>query len=191
MKLSKAHKAEFVRAVLADVPTKNYPTQAEDLARKLCQAKYKELGLDKVGVNRLKHAGIYIRVWQEDGSDTVVAARPSDATRGYYLSNSFAQIGGNGLSDYEITEITNCPEMMVIRQGYADERNMLNNLRKQLTAVIASCTTLKQAKEALPEFIKYLPEEPGSAVDRTLPVVGNLVADLSKAGWPKKDSKRK
>ena len=162
MKLSKAHKAEFVRAVLADVPTKNYPTQAEDLARKLCQAKYKELGLDKVGVNRLKHAGIYIRVWQE-----------------------------NGLSDYEITEITNCPEMMVIRQGYADERNMLNNLRKQLTAVIASCTTLKQAKEALPEFIKYLPEEPGSAVDRTLPVVGNLVADLSKAGWPKKDSKRK
>ena len=191
MKLTKAHKAEFVRAVLADVPTKNYPTQAEDLARKLCQAKYKELGLSGVDINRLKHAGIYIRVWHEDGSDTVMAARPSDAMRGYYLSSSFAQIGGNGLSDYEIAEITNCPEMMAIRQGFADERNMLNNLCKQLTAVIAACSTLKQAKEALPEFIKYLPEEPGSAIDRTLPVVGNLVADLSKAGWPKKDSKRK
>ena len=189
MKLTKAHRAEFVRAVLADVPTKNYPTQAEDLARKLCQAKYKELGLSGVDINRLKHTGIYIRVWQEDGSDTVVASRPTDTTRGYYLSNSLAQIAGNGLSEYEIAEITGCPEMMAIRQGYADERNMLNNLRKQLTAVIASCTTLKQAKEALPEFIKYLPEEPGSAIDRTLPVVGNLVADLSKAGWPKKDSK--
>ena len=33
MKLTKAHKAEFVRAVLADVPTKNYPTQAEDLSK--------------------------------------------------------------------------------------------------------------------------------------------------------------
>lgn len=191
MKLSKAHKAEFVRAVLADVPTKNYPTQAEDLARKLCQAKYKELGLSGVDINRLERTGIYICVWREDGSDIVVAARPSNAMRGYYLSNSFAQIGGNGLFDYEIAEIVDCPEMMAIRQGYADERNMLNNLCKQLTAVIASCTTLKQAKEALPEFIKYLPEEPGSTIDRTLPVVGNLVADLSKAGWPKKDSKRK
>lgn len=191
MKLTKAHREEFVRAVLADVPTKNYPTQAEDLARKLCRAKYKELGLSGVDINRLKYTGIYIRVWHEDGSDTVMATRPSDAMRGYYLSNSFAQISGNGLFDREIAEITDCPEMVAIRQGYADERNMLNNLRKQLTAVIASCTTLKQAKEALPEFIKYLPEEPGSAIDRTLPVVGNLVADLSKAGWPKKDSKRK
>ena len=189
MKLSKAHKAEFVRAVLADVPTKNYPTQAEDLARKLCRAKYKELGLDKVDVNRLKYAGIYIRVWH-DSSDNVMAAR-QDPTRGCYLNKSFAQIGGNGLSDYEITEITDCPEMMAIRQGYADERNMLNNLRKQLTAVIAACNTLKQVKEALPEFIKYLPEDSGNPVNRTLPVVGNLVADLSKAGWPKKDSKRK
>ena len=192
MNLSKLHRAEFVRAVLADVPTKNYPTQAEDLARKLCQAKYKELGLSGVDINRLKYTGIYIYVWQENGSDTVVAARPtSDAMYGYYLSSAFAQIGGNGLFDREIAEIADCPEMLAIRQGYADERNMLNNLRKQLTAVIASCTTLKQAKKALPEFIKYLPEEPGSVIDRTLPVVGNLVADLSKAGWPEKDSKRK
>ena len=191
MKLSKAHKAEFVRAVLADVPTKNYPTQAEDLARKLCQAKYKELGLSGVDVNRLRPAGIYIHVWHEGGSDTLMAARPNDATHGYYLNKSLTHIGGYGLSDYEIAEITDCPEMMAIRQSYADECIMLNNLRKQLTAVIASCTTLKQAKEALPEFIKYLPEEPGNAIDRTLPVVGNLVADLSKAGWPKKDPKRK
>ena len=186
MKLSKAHKAEFVCAVLADVPTKNYPTQAEDLARKLCQAKYKELGLDKVDPSRLSYASIYVRVW---ASEIMLADRPKDGC--YYPANTFAQIAGRGLNEHEIAEITDCPEMMVIRQGYADEYNMLNNLHKQLTAVIASCSTLKQAKEALPEFIKYLPEEPGSAIDRTLPVVGNLVADLSKAGWPKKDSKRK
>lgn len=191
MKLTKAHREEFVRAVLADVPTKNYPTQAEDLARKLCQAKYKELGLSGVDINRLKYTGIYIHVWRDDDTDTVVTSRPSDALRGYYMCSSFAQINGNGLFDHDIAEITDCPEMMAIRQGYADEFNMLNKLRKQLTAVIASCTTLKQAKEALPEFVKYLPEEPGSAIDRTLPVVGNLVAELSKAGWPKKDSKRK
>ena len=186
MKLTKTHKAEFVQAVLADVPTKNYPTQAEDLARKLCQAKYKELGLDKVDPTRLSYASIYVRVW---ASDIMLADRPKDGS--YYPVNTFAQIAGKGLNEHEIAEITDCPEMMAIRQGFADELNMLNNLRKQLTAVIAACSTLKQAKEALPEFIKYLPEESGNVVDRTLPVVGNLVADLSKAGWPKKDSKRK
>jgi len=191
MKLTKAHREEFVRAVLADVPTKDYTTQAEDLARKLCRAKYKELGIDHVNISRLAHAGIYIRVWQDDATDTMLASRPSDAMHGFYMCNTFASICSRGLIDTEIAEISDCPEMMAIRQGYADERNMLNNLRKQLTAVIASCTTLKQAKEALPEFVKYLPEEPGSTIDRTLPVVGNLVADLSKAGWPKKDSKRK
>ena len=191
MKLTKAHREEFVRAVLADVPTKDYTTQAEDLARKLCRAKYKKLGIDHINISRLVHAGIYIHVWRDDATDTMLASRPSDAMRGYYTCNTFASISGRGLTDIEIAEISDCPEMMAIRQGYADEFNMLNKLRKQLTAVIASCTTLKQAKEALPEFVKYLPEEPGSTIDRTLPVVGNLVADLSKAGWPKKDSKRK
>src|SRR5574344_331705 len=190
MKLTKAHKAEFVRAVLADVPTKNYPTQAEDLARKMCQANYKDLGLASINDKRLAYSGIYIRIWRNVHEDLMVASRPSGARHGDYLSNSVAQIAGHGLLDYEIDEITDCPEMMAIRQGYADELNMLNSLRKQLTAVIDSCSTLKQAKEALPEFIKYLPEEPGKAIDRTLPVVGNLVADLMKVGWPKKDPKQ-
>lgn len=186
MKLTKAHRAEFVRAVLADVPTKDYPTQAEDLARKLCQAKYKELGLAKVDPSRLSYAVIYVRVW---ASDIVLADCPKNGS--YYPWNTIAQIAGRGLNEHEIAEITDCPEMMAIRQGFADECNMMTNLRKQLTAVIASCSTLKQAKETLPEFIKYLPGEPGNVVGHTLPVVDDLVADLSKAGWPKKDSKRK
>ena len=185
MKLTKAHKAAFVQAVLADVPTKDYPAQAEDLARKLYLAKCKDLGLDKVDNNRLDYAGIFIQVWRDDSGDTVFPTRPK-YSEGYYRTSAFAQIAGRGLFDHEIAEITNCPEMMAIREGYAVEHNMLNNLRKQLTAVITACTTLKQAKEALPEFIKYLPEEPDKTIDRTLPVVGNLVADLSKAGWPKK-----
>ena len=186
MKLTKKHREDFVKAVLEDVPTKNYPTQAEDLARKLYLAKCKELGVDKVDIKRLSYAGIYVRVWRNALNDIMVASRPSDANHREYVSNAIAQIAGNGLFDWEIDEITNCPEMMAIRQGYADEFNMLYKLRKQLTAIITACATLKQAKEALPEFIKYLPEEPGNAIDRTLPVVGNLVADLSKAGWPKK-----
>lgn len=167
------------------MPTKNFPTQAEDLARKLYLTKCKELGVDKMDTKRLSYAGIYVRVWRNDLDDTMVASRPSGANHREYVSNSIAQISGNGLFDWEIDEITNCPEMMAIRQGYADEFNMLYKLRKQLTAVITACSTLKQATEALPEFIKYLPEEAAKTIDRTLPVVGNLFTDLSKAGWPK------
>ena len=55
----------------------------------------------------------------------------------------------------------------------------------KLTSVIASCTTLKMAKEILPEFVKYLPQERDGKVIRSMPVVANLVADLMSMGWPK------
>ena len=39
------------------------------------------------------------------------------------------------------------------------------------------------------DFTKYLPEEPPKA-DRALPVVGNLVAELTTKGWPKNAKKK-
>lgn len=190
MKPTKKHRADFVKDVLADVPTKNYPTQAEDLARKLYRAKCKELGVDKLNPDRLAHKGIFVNVYREDSTGIMFAALPADKQRWQYPQEPLVRIGCAGLLPHEIEEIVHCPEMMALRQGYAEECNMLLNLRKQLTATIDSCTTLKQAKEVLPEFIQYLPEEP-TQVNRSLPVVGNLVADLSKAGWPKKKSQKK
>lgn len=47
-----------------------------------------------------------------------------------------------------------------------------------------TCSTLKTAKERLPEFEKYLPTERGTTGTINLPVA-NTVADLINAGWPK------
>ena len=60
-------------------------------------------------------------------------------------------------------------------------------VKDSLRATIYSCSTLKQAKDRLPEFEKYLPSEAGSLpASANLPVVANLVADLTNLGWPKK-----
>ena len=42
----------------------------------------------------------------------------------------------------------------------------------------------------LPEFEKYLPADEQKAL-RSVPVVANLVADFTKAGWPKDKAARK
>lgn len=60
-----------------------------------------------------------------------------------------------------------------------------NALKAKLTAAIAACFTLKQAKERLPEFVKYLPTDRDSTGTSNLPAVANLVADLVQLGWPK------
>lgn len=65
---------------------------------------------------------------------------------------------------------------------------VLKNLRTKLEGVAAACTTIKALREALPEFVKYAPEDTPKAV-RSLPVVQNVVADFVKAGWPVKSKK--
>lgn len=57
-------------------------------------------------------------------------------------------------------------------------------LKSKLTAAANAVSTVKQLAEMLPEFAKYLPQDIQSA-NRTLPAVANIVADFTKAGWPK------
>lgn len=56
--------------------------------------------------------------------------------------------------------------------------------QRQLEAAIMGCNTLKQLKTLLPEFDKYYPTE--QQPTKNLPALANVVADLTKLGWPKK-----
>ena len=57
-------------------------------------------------------------------------------------------------------------------------------------AAAMSCTTRKALANLLPEFEQYLPEDTPAAI-RSLPAIANIVADFSKAGWPKDKTKEK
>lgn len=185
MKLTKKIKADFVEAVLADVPRNNYPTKIEDLLRKNYTALRKKLNLDGIEDWRLAHNRLCVEYYEHRGTKEISAHPDTSGKSWEYGYCVIAGITVRGLSDTEVNRIKNTPEISELVQKYVDELNLINTLRKKLEATIAACTTLKQAKECLPEFEKYLPAET-APVDRSLPVVGNLVAELTKAGWPKK-----
>lgn len=58
-----------------------------------------------------------------------------------------------------------------------------NNAKRNLTVIVEGCGTLKQLQAALPEFVKYMPTE--AQPTKNLPMLANVVADLTKMGWPK------
>jgi hypothetical protein len=72
-------------------------------------------------------------------------------------------------------------------KAYKDEDEKRQRTYYQLKSAIESCTTIKQLNDRLPEFKKYFPtvEKPVA----NMPALTNVVADLSKLGWPKGESK--
>lgn len=70
-----------------------------------------------------------------------------------------------------------------IIKPYVEEDEAYAKARRQLESAVKGCTTLKALETALPEFKKYYPTE--AQPTKNLPALANVVADLSKLGWPK------
>jgi hypothetical protein len=70
-----------------------------------------------------------------------------------------------------------------MKKPYEAEDKKHREVEYQLKGAIEACTTIKQLNDRLPEFKKYFPtvEKPTA----NLPALANVVADLSKLGWPK------
>lgn len=185
MKLTKKHREDFVEAVMSDVPTTDYATQAENRARYLYMQFAKKAGV--INIPHVRLCMLSCAVYLSKHSQSHKFALNGREEGWNWKDNDsycFFRIGVPGLTIEEaVDSIEKDPEIQKLVSLFIEERNKLADLRQKVTAVITACSTLKQAKESFPEFEKYLPAEPGN-VDRTLPVVGNLVADLAKAGWP-------
>lgn len=183
MILSKKHREEFVRRVMEDVPQIDYKTQADDFARKELAALRKAAGLADFDNERLDFRRVSIDTW-ENKETGVWSINESDGWSSEYRTPTFVNQGQYGVAYSEIKALEKHPELLALHTKYVDQQNERVALSKRIRAVIDSCNTLKQATDALPEFAKYLPDESPKA-DRSLPVVGNLVAELTTKGWPK------
>jgi hypothetical protein len=75
-------------------------------------------------------------------------------------------------------------KMNALAVAKATQASDRDTLSAKLQAAANSVATRKALVELLPEFEKYLPADEGAAC-KTLPAVANLLADFSKAGWPK------
>jgi hypothetical protein len=72
-------------------------------------------------------------------------------------------------------------------EKYKEEDKNIREVEYKIKGIVDTCRTIKQLNERLPEFKKYFPtvEKPVA----NLPAIANVVADLSKLGWPKGASK--
>lgn len=70
-----------------------------------------------------------------------------------------------------------------VLKPFRDAHEERQRIMRQVTSAINTCVTLKQLTTLLPEFKKYYPTE--EAPTKNLPALANIVADLSKLGWPK------
>lgn len=164
MRLNTYDREAFVRAVMDDVPTVDYQQQAKDyvyavLAPRL-PAKLKAVFDDK-------------------------ELRPSLDWKNWDLSCDVQGLSSvRWCHPFKLTPAER-KHLDAIGEAAQAQSQSRSDLKVKVRATINSCTTLKQAKERLPEFEKYLPADRDGNGTASLPVVANLVADLTKAGWPK------
>lgn len=168
MKLTKYTRQAFVRAAMDDVPEVDYNQRARDIAlaaaEKLIPAEIKLL-IAKSATALWVH-----KHWLTlPGSfSNILVATPSDSGS-YWLKEKAPKVWA---------------ELCVLAKSDEKQREQRKELRLKLTACAESVTTRKALADLLPEFEKYLPVDEREAI-RTLPAVANVVAEFTKAGWPK------
>lgn len=162
MRLTKTLRDAFVRSAMNDVPRIDYKQQIIDLVT----ADF---------VNRL----------------------PPDVLKAYkkhpeFISKNYYYISECRFSTTVVRPDSGSAEMTSetrekVRALYEllqAQNTQHEGLREKLTGAAYGCNTRKALATMLPEFEKYLPaEEPTTS--KNLPALANLVADFTKAGWPK------
>lgn len=165
MRLTNSIRDAFVLAAMQDVPKVNYEDEAHkitvaDSVERL-PAQLRQFALDKK-LNSFLNMRSF---WFYNSPFTSV-----------YV---FSERG----SDYTPTpEARKKVEALSVKAN--EQKEERNKLKDSLRAAAYSVTTRKALVALLPEFEKYLPADEPSAC-RTVPAIANLVADFTKAGWPK------
>lgn len=86
-------------------------------------------------------------------------------------------------NDVTVGDVTDAQIKEIIKPYEKQEEERAQAERRLLHA-FEGINTLKQALTTFPEFKKYYPTE--AEPTKNLPALANVMADLSKLGWPKK-----
>lgn len=156
MKLNKFQKQAIVRAIMADVPK-------ADKAKRRAAIQAEVVKLMSPDVRK-----VYNTV-------------PS-ALRTQHVGD-LCYDGSSWASRDVIAGDVSEKDIKVICEPYKAADEARYKAECSLAGVVEACSTLKQLKGRLPEFAKYYPTE--EAPTANLPALANVVADLSKLGWPK------
>jgi hypothetical protein len=164
MKLTNNMRDAFVRAAMADVPQVDFHAQVLKI---IIDAAEKKLPPAVRTIWKNKELSHFVAMSKDWFCDSYIEYPGMELSLGQAERDKIAEIKA--------------------AKSAQDDSN--NNLRLQLRNATYAFTTRKALAEALPEFEKYLPEDPAKA-DRSLPTVTNVVSDFVKAGWPAKAKKK-
>lgn len=156
MKLSKMTKEAIVRAIWNEVPEIDYKARKEAI-----QASLVELFTPEV-------KALYKT---QPGALNTVYCNPLSSFGGYYEDRH--------ITVADLTE----EQIQAVLEPYNQEDMARREAHNKLTALVMGCSTRNQLVKLLPECEKYLPAE--ASTDRSLPVVANVISDMTKLGWPK------
>ena len=165
MRLNNSIKQAFVKSVLDDSALVDYTTQINDRVKKY---------------------------FYDIAPADVKKVYDNPKTQKYISSNSVSMNYGSEYLgwfnsplipvDCVVTDMDLLAELAYLKKQENEQQRKRWDLETKLRGVIDSFTTVKTAREALPEFAKYLPEVDGSRC-KTLPAIVGLVSDLQSIGW--------
>lgn len=156
MRLTKYEKEAIVRAIMADVPEPDKVKRRKAIIEAVVKAMSPEC------------RKVYLRT--------------PDALATYYSGDVAYSGWAHNHRNIPQGDVPN-EVVEAILKPYHEEDSALVDARTKLRGIVMSCNTLQQLTKLLPEFIKYFPTE--TAPTKNLPALANMVADLSKLGWPK------
>jgi len=171
MRLTKTIRDSFVRAVMHDVPQVDYEEEAHKLAKDAVTKSLPPSVQKMIKDPQLSHYVNYEYV-----------------TMPQRFSNFYCACAQGESTVIQRTMPEVWAKIMELHAKHEQQIKDRNTLRYKLEGVANSVSTRKSLIQALPEFEKYLPADEEKAI-RSLPVVANVVADFTKAGWPAKGKK--
>lgn len=159
MRLDKYTKSSIIRAIMNDVPPIDKEKRRIDLQAAIVKVMSPEVR-------------------------KVFKASPG-ALRTQHVGDTLYDGRSWGTRDITVGDVTE-KQLDELLKPYKDEDAARDATKRKLTTIVEGCSTLKQLQTLLPEFKQYMPTE--AAPTKNLPAVANMVADLSKLGWPKSKS---
>lgn len=165
MRLNKTHKKAFVRAVMDDVPRRDFIGEVKKLlqaeAAKVLPSKVRAVWNDPELRGFVETSSYYTRI------------KPLGSSHGMTIS---IPTGTFSL----IPDSVKDQALEIAAQSDA-EKKRLEELKLRLEAAIAHVSTRKKLAELFPEFEKYLPAEEEKT--ENLPAITGVVGAFVEAGW--------
>ena len=157
MKIDKYVRQSIVRAIMADVPKPDKTKRRADLQAAIVKAMSPEV--------------------------RTVYKRNPGALKTHYFGDLIYDSHDWKTRDLVVGDVTNA-KLDELSKPYKDEDEAIHKAHNKLAGAIEGCTSRKALMTRLPEFEAYFPAEE-APLSKSVPALANMVADLSKLGWPK------